>query len=136
MRKADIADGSRDDSPILFQSPVCKCYQVVEGLKSELAHHVLVVVEVVLDHVLSVELYVLELLKGLSVVSIQVMGPPGHLLEPHSLVVMDAHVIAAVLHEKVHDSYALINTAVLQLIHSTDRVNGSVRSVEVSSFFV
>ena len=90
----------------------------------------------VLDHVLGVELYVLELLKGLSVVAIQVMRSPGHLLEPHSLVVVDAHVIAAVLDEKVHDSYALINTAVLQLVHGTNRVDGSVRSVEVSSFFV
>ena len=67
----------------------------------------------VLHHVLGVELYVLELLKGLSVVAIQVVGPPSHLLEPHSLIVMDAHVITAVLYEKVHDSYALVNTAVL-----------------------
>ena len=67
----------------------------------------------VLHHVLGVELYVLELLKRLSVVAIQVVGPPSHLLEPHSLIVMDAHVIAAVLYEEVHDSYALVNTAVL-----------------------
>ena len=90
----------------------------------------------VLDHVLGVELYVLELLKGLSVVAIQVVGPTGHLLKPHSLVVVDAHVIAAVLHEEVHDSYSLVNTAVLQLVHRTDGVDGSVCSVEIASFLV
>ena len=90
----------------------------------------------VLDHVLGVELYVLELLKGLSVVAIQVVGPTSHLLKPHSLVVVDAHVIAAVLHEEVHDSYSLVNTAVLQLVHRTDGVDGSVCSVEIASFLV
>ena len=136
MCKADIANGSRDDSPILLQSPVCECHQVRKGLQSELAHHVLVVVEVILNHVLCVELYVLELLKGLSVVAIQVVGPSGHLLEPHSLVVVNAHVIAAVLHEEVHNSCALVYTAVLQLVHGAYRVDGSVRSVKIASFFV
>ena len=136
MRKADIADGSRDDSPVLLQSPVRECHQVLKGLQSELAHHVLVVVEVILDHVLGVELHVLELLKRLSVVAVQVVGPPGHLLEPHCLVVVYAHVIAAVLHEEVHDSRALLHAAVLQLEHGTDRVDGSVCGVEIASFFV
>ena len=85
---------------------------------------------------LGVELYVLELLKRLSVVAIQVVGPPGHLLEPHSLVVVNAHVIAAVLHEQVHDSCALVNAAILQLVHGTYRVDSSVRCVEITSFFV
>ena len=37
MRKAEVAYGSCDDSPILFQSLVCKRNQVLEGLQSELA---------------------------------------------------------------------------------------------------
>ena len=90
----------------------------------------------VLDHVLGVQLNVLEFLEGLSVVAIQVVRPTGHLLEPHRLVVVDAHVIAAVLHEEVHDSRALVNTAGLQLVHGTDRVDGSVRSIEITSFLV
>ena len=67
----------------------------------------------VLHNVLSMKLYVFELLQCHSIVSIIVVGATAHVLEPHSLVIMDAHVVATVFNENVHDAGSLLNIASL-----------------------
>ena len=115
--QAQVANRVFDHRAVLLQSRVCERHQVLERLESEFTHRVLVVVVVILDHMLCVQLDILELLEGLPVVLVDVMGASRHLLEPHRLIVMDADIVAAILHKDVHDVDALLNVAFFQGVH-------------------
>mmetsp|Transcript_12781 Transcript_12781/g.17211 ORF Transcript_12781/g.17211 Transcript_12781/m.17211 type:complete len:469 (-) Transcript_12781:335-1741(-) len=90
----------------------------------------------ILDHMLGVKLYVLEVLKGLSVVAVGVVSATAHVLEPHGLVVVNADVVAAVFHKDIHDRGSTLHIAGLQREHRADRVDCAVRLVQVACLFV
>lgn len=121
---------------VLLQSFISEGKQVLKRLQGESTHGVLVVVIVILDHVLSVQLDILELFEGLPVVLVHVMRAPSHLLEPHSLVVVDAYIVAAILHEYVHDSNALFDVARFESVHSGNGIYSTIGLVKVSGLFM
>lgn len=58
----------------------------------------------VLDNVLCVQLNILELLEGKPIVLVAVVSAAGLVLEPHCLIVVNAHIVAAVLYKDIHDA--------------------------------
>lgn len=90
----------------------------------------------ILHDVLCMQLHVLELLECVSVLSNFVISASSHLLEPHRLIVVDADVVAAVLHEDVHDVSSSFNISSLESVHGADSIDGTVCHVELASLFV
>ena len=117
VQESEVADGSFDDCAVLLESLISEGQQVLKRLQREFAHAVLVVVVVVLDHVLSVQLHILELLERLPVVLVDIMSASRHLLKPHRLVIVNADIVAAVFDEDVHDAGAEFNLSVLESEH-------------------
>ena len=78
----------------------------------------------------------LELPKRLTIVFVDVMGASSHLLKPHCLVIMDANIVATILHKDVHDVATLINFAFFQGEHGRDGVNSAISLVEAPGLFM
>ena len=112
VHQAQIANGSLDHGPILLQSPICECQQILKRLQSESSAAVLVVVVMVLHHMLRMQLDILEFFQSPSVISVHVVRSTGHLFEPHCLIVMDAHIISTILDENVHNFCAQLQLAI------------------------
>jgi len=63
----------------------------------------------VLDDVLSVKLDILEVLESHLIIASVEEGTTRHLFKPHSLVVVNTDVVAAVFYENIHDLGSLLN---------------------------
>ena len=135
--KTDVANCVLDYGAILLKSPISKRAQVLERLERESAMHIeVVVVEIVLCHMLSVQLRIFELFQCLSVRLVLIVGAACLMLEPHCLVVVNAHVITTVLHKDVHDASTFLNIASFKCVHGTDSIDCSICFVKIASFLV
>ena len=136
MYQPQVTDCILDYRSVLLQRLISEFNEVFEGLEGELAEHVLVVVVVILHHVFGMQLSILQFFKGLSVVAVLVVGTAAHVLEPHRLVVMDAHIVAAVLHKDVHYSCSTLHIARLERHHGRLGVDGAISFVKVTRLLV
>ncbi len=136
VHEAAVADCRLDHFAVLFHRLVGERNQVLKRLECKLAEHELVVVVVVLDHAFGMQLHVRELFECRSEVFVHIVGASSHVLEPHRLVVVDAHIISAVLHKDVHDPGSFLDLPSFEGLHGTDCINSTVCHVEVASLFV
>lgn len=81
------------------------------------------------------QLHILKFFEGLAVVLVAIVCDAGLVLKPHRLVVVNAHIVAAVLHKDVHDAGAFLNVACLESVHCADGIDGPVRLVKIPRFF-
>ena len=136
VHQAAVADCRLDHFAVLFHRFVGERNQVLKRLERKLAEHELVVVVVVLNHAFGMQLHVSELLKSRPKVLVLIVGASSHVLEPHRLVVVDAHIVSAVLHKDVHDPGSFLDLSSFECLHGTDCIDSTVCHVKVASLFV
>jgi len=70
------------------------------------------------------------------VVAVAVVGAATLVLEPHRLVVVNAHVIAAIFNEDVHDADAELDITGLKSVHRANSIDCSIGLIEVAGLLV